>query len=352
MSALPRQVQKQIEAANQIAEEITKQRKAAEAPPPAEGETPPAPTAEAPPVESPPPTPPAAEAPPPPAPPASPDPYEQKYKVLQGKYNAEVPRLQNQLREAMNRIENLTAQVTATQGMMANLGRQGAAAPAADTAPPTRLVKEDEIRDFGPDLYDFIKRTAQEVVAPEVEARIKPMAQQVEQVRSTTDTVARHAAKTEQERLLETLDDEVPEWKALNEDEKFLDWLDQVDPYSGNRRGQLLQEAYRRHDSTRVVAFFKGFLNENAVVTQPAAAAQAPPTEARSQRSLEDFVAPGTPKAGATGAPNEAGKRIWSRAEITKFYEDCSAGKYAKNATRRAELEKDIFMAQREGRIR
>jgi hypothetical protein len=64
------------------------------------------------------------------------------------------------------------------------------------------------------------------------------------------------------------------------------------------------------------------------------------------------MVAPGTQNAGTVGAQDGSGKRVWSRAEITKFYSDVQAGKYKANPERRKALEADIFAAQREKRIR
>jgi hypothetical protein len=158
--------------------------------------------------------------------------------------------------------------------------------------------------------------------------------------------------QTAHERLLATLDKNVEGWRQQNSDPLFLEWLAQLDPFSGAARSDLLAQAYERFDAPRVEAFFKGYRNEHAVVTPPAAAA-APAPQAASQRTLEDFVAPGQPKAGgSTGAQNGAGKRIWTQAEIKRFYDDCTSGKFKANPDRRKQVEQDIIDAAREGRVR
>lgn len=352
MSALPKAVQKQIAEANAVAEQLQKERedklKLVEQPPeapPAE----PAPAAGA--AENVDETPPAEgkEAP-------QPEAWEQKYRVLQGKYNAEVPRLQRQLNDLMGRFEQTTQQLTATQNMLASLHQQRAAPSAGQAAAPagqSKLVKDEEIRDYGPDLIDVMRRVAREEVAPVVDQTIQPVKQQLEQVNRQASQVADRTLQTEQEKLFATLDKEIPDWRTVNRDEGFLAWLGQPDPYSGEQRGVLLKRAYERLDIPRVLTFFRGYRNENAVVTPPAAA-PAPATEAAAgpQQKLENLVAPGTPKAGSTGAPSTAGKRIWTQAEIKKFYSDCAAGRYARMKDRRDEIERDIFAAQLEGRIR
>jgi len=352
MSALPKAVQKQIEEANRLAEQLNKTRLDGQAPPP-EGQAPPANDQGAPP--------PAASGEPakpaetPPAAPAPSEGWEQKYKVLQGKYNAEVPRLQRTVHEQSTAIAELRQQLTATQTMLASLGQRQGAAPAAAAPAPAgtgKLVKDEEVREYGEDLTDYIRRVAQDAVLPRVNEQIQPMKQQVEQVRSVAGQVMQRSAQTDQEKMFALLDAQVEGWQQQNEDGQFLEWLQLPDTYSGMKRMDLLKQAYERFDGPRVVAFFKGYRNEHAVVTPPAAAAA--PAQAAPQRKLEDFVAPGTARVGATGAQDGAGKRIWTQAEIKQFYDECSAGKYRtpSGQERKKQIEADIFAASREGRVR
>jgi hypothetical protein len=351
MSALPKQVQASIDEANRIAAEIKAQQEAdaarAAAPPPTE----------TPAAVSPAPGPVAAQvqpAPPAPATPAQPsDGFEQKYRVLQGKYNAEVPRLQGQTRELTETVRRLEQQLTAQQMLVASLSQNRGAAPEGQRSTPsptTKLVKDEEVADFGADLFDFVQRAARQAVMPEVEERLRPMAQRVDQVSQAAHVAAADTADTKRERVHALLDREVPKWREMNEDTAdggFIAWLAQADAFSGKVRGELLKEAYEQHDGPRVVSFFKGFLNENAIVTpQPA------PSTGGPQKTLEDYVAPGTAKPGTTGAPNEAGKRTWTEAEIGKFYSDVRAGVYRRDAAKKTEIEHDIFKAQAEGRVR
>lgn len=353
MSALPKQVQASIDEANRIAEEIRKAQQPPAPDAPKAGEAPSTPPATPAPASDPAAVQPPA-APPAPAPAPTPEAWEQKYKVLQGKYNAEVPRLQNQVRELTDTVRNLQQQATAQQMLVASLSQNRGAAPEGQrqTPPPmTKLVKDEEIVDFGPDLFDFVQRAARQAVMPEVEERLRPVQQKVEQVSQSAAHAAAETAETKRERVHALLDREVPKWREMNEDAAdggFIAWLSQADAFSGRVRGDLLKEAYEQHDGPRVVSFFKGFLNENAIVTPPSPA----PAPTGSQKTLDDFVAPGTAKPGTTGAPNEAGKRTWTEAEIGKFYSDVRAGKYRSNAARQAEIERDIFAAQAEGRVR
>lgn len=365
MSALPSAVRKQIAKANRVADEYYKQVAAEKS-----GATPPAgdPPSDVPPAGDPPPA--AVAAPAAPAAVAAPvvtapvvqplpaEGFETKYKVLQGKYNAEVPRLQGQVRELNDLTRSLRDQVTATQNLLAALGTQPARQPepAAPATPAAKkqLVTEDEIKQFGPDLYDFIKRAAAQEVLPAVESRvdsrIAPVASKVDQVGEIVSANVQRTARTDKQSVHDLLASQVPNWAQLNEDPLFLEWLDQVDPYSGYRRGQLLEQAYKAYDGPRVVAFFRGYLTENATISPPVTTTETPAP--KPQKDLAAFIAPGAPKTGAVGAPDGSGKRAWTRAEIGQFYEDVRVGKYRTKPDEHKRIEADIFAAQRDGRIR
>ena len=363
MSALPKAVRAQVDRANQLATEYTQSLKQPQAGDPPAGDPPAGELPATPPLASgePPATPPSAT--PPATPPASlpQEGWEQKYRVLQGKYNAEVPRLQNQVREQHGQLQSFQSQLTATQNLLASLSAQRETAPAAQpsTATPaatTKLVKDEEVREFGADLIDVMRRVVREENAGQmaaVDQRIAPVAQRVDQVAQATQHVGQRVAQSDQQSVLTTLASAVPNWQELNEDPGFLEWLDQIDPFAGVQRGALLKQAYKAHDGSRVVAFFSGYLKEHAAVTPPAASnppAAAP--AAAPQRSLEQFVAPGTPKTGAASTQDGSGKRVWTRAEIGQFYSDVQAGRFKGTKEQRKQIEADIFAAQREGRIR
>lgn len=351
MSALPAQVRKQIDRANQIVEQL----KAPPSDPPPDPAATPAPVA-APAAATPPATP--AEPPVAPAatPPATEDSAEHRYKVLQGKYNAEVPRLQQANRELQATVRTQGEQIAALNALVATLGGQRAAAPAApEPTQPVRLVKDEEEREYGADLLDVVRRAAKEAVLPELDQRIAqkvaPVAQKVDQVAGQANAASRHVQQQNQQAVYRMLKEQVPNWNELNESPEFHTWLDQLDPYAGRPRGELLVEAYKSFDGPRVVAFFKGYLNEHAAVTPPAPAPATAP--AATTAKLEELAVPGAPKAGAAGAQDGASnKRVWTRAEVTAFYREKQQGKFRLKPDVAKQMEADIFAAQREGRIR
>jgi hypothetical protein len=347
VSALPKAVQKQIAQANKIAEEIKKARDGAlpkEEPPKQEALQ----------SDPPPATPPATDPPvddPPSADEKQEDGWEHRYKVLQGKYNKEVPRLQAQLRDNEGAVGELRQRLNTAEALVIALGNsRDGKVEGHDKQPPAgagRGISEQEIREFGPDLYDFIQRVATSVTAE----RIKP----VEQAASHA---VKSVANSARERLFSALAGAVPDWEELNTDPEFLEWLNGADVFSGRRRGDLLAEAYGANDSNRVIQFFTSFQRENAAVTPAggdAARAKEPQTpKTEPQQNLSDLVAPGTPKTGPAGAQSESGKRVWSRKEISDFYahrnEFVRKGRKIPESLLRDEA--DLSKAMRENRVK
>jgi hypothetical protein len=157
------------------------------------------------------------------------------------------------------------------------------------------------------------------------------------------------------DRMDSTFDQEVPQWRQLNETPSFLEWLQLTDPYSGTIRINLLRDAYGQCNTPRVAAFFKGFLAEEAATaprdqeaTPQAAAPQSAPQPGKP--SLDQFAAPGRAKSAAGPAPAE--KPFFTRAQIATFYAASTAGKFAGREAERDKIERQIFEAQREGRVR
>lgn len=264
------------------------------------------------------------------------DRWEHKYNVLNGKYKAEVPRLHKQIRELGNELSSL-------QGLIASLEK---ASPAAvDTSAPTgeRLLKDEEIDDYGEELVSVMKRAAREEIAPELERLQTENAQLKAHVGAADKTRAGDAREAVFDALNAT--EGLEDWMDINESPEYLRWLQGVDVYSGMSRQDMLSDAFKANDAARVVTFFKGYLKENAAV-QP----ETPEPVARQpQVDMEALAAPGAPKASATRAPE--GKRMWKQKEISAFYREVQKGTYRGKDSEKHRIEQDIIKAGQEGRI-
>lgn len=347
MSALPKNVQDQVSRANELIEQIYPSKELDEDGNPVEAKEDDIPAAESKPTDD---KPPAAE-----QPPAQPTDWEHKFRVLQGKYNAEVPRLQRDLRDSQDANSELRQRLNNVETMMAAM--QASKQGPEEEKPTLPDISQEEREQFGEDLIDLIERVSKRATLPEIQQQLRPLEGRVKQVGDKVAHTETSVAESKRQQVFEILAKAVPDWEQQNVDPKFLDWLDEPDAFSGRKRGDLMAEAMGSFDAKRIVALFKGFRSENAAV-QPAPTPA--PTETQGsgrpepQVKLEELTAPGTPQTGTDSAPNESGKRVWTRADIAKFYAD--KNEYIKKGRplpkRMKALEEDLFKAQAEGRLR
>jgi hypothetical protein len=299
-----------------------------------------------------PPSPPAGEKPatPPPAPPPD-DTWQHKYAVLQGKYNAEVPRLQKTLNEQTDLIRDMRQRLTNTETMVAAARLAGPPAPPAPP-PPSEDLAPEEVETYGEDLVNVMRRLARVEATKLVPAIVAPVADRVAKVEQGTSHVKETVARSNQQETLRLLAAAVPNWAELDKDQGFLAWLDKVDAFAGQKRGVLLRQAFVANDATRVIAFFQGYQKENAAVPPETPPSTPPAPPAEPQTRMEDLVAPGAPKAPTAGAPNDA-KRVWTRKDVTSLY--AAKNEYIRKGKPLPEelvkAEKDLFKAQHENRI-
>lgn len=275
--------------------------------------------------------------------------WENRFKSLKGRYDANERRTRETLEAYDQRMRDLSQQATPRQPL-----------PGENMEQMPTFVTQKEIEDYGADLIDVIKRAAAEAVMP----MLKPIATEVGTMRARVETTENETGKQFLSRMHSTMNERVPGWDDLNRDPNFIAWTKRPDVYSGLNRQELLQKAWYAGDSNRVAAFFEGYLAEEAAV-DPAAAqarqaarigqaghapgpASAPQPLAPSRVTLESLAAPGRARAGA-GAP--AGKPVWTAEGISQFYMDCASGKFRGRDAERVATEADLMAAQREGRI-
>lgn len=303
--------------------------------------------ADAPPVETPPapaptPTPeapaPAAAAPPAPRviPETAPtgDSWENRYKAAEARFS-----------KNHSEFQRLADRLAHTEQLLSTMS----APPPAPTPPELQaksLLTPEERAAYGDEFLDVVAKQAREAVQKDLDARDKTIAE----LRAQVGGVAGQVAGDARDRLIKGLDVQLPNWRDLNVRQEFLDWLALPDTYSGANRHALLTRAFEQNDLHRVLAFFKGFLTEEAAVA-PAAPVPANPDQGKP--GLEVFAAPGRARSAAAaetaGSPE---KPVITRPQISQFYADVRAGKYRSNEQEKNRLEAMIFEAEKDGRIR
>ena len=187
-TALPTSVQRQLDAAAVLEAQLYGQAPAdpavnTDAPQPAEDPSPA-------PVE---PTPPEVQ----PAPQVEEETFRRRYEVLQSKYNAEVPRLHAQLREAVSNITQLTAEVQRLQ-------------QAAPQQAPTVPTDADDAERFGEDLLAVIDKRAAALAQRLADERVAQMTSKLNAMENQLQNVGERVVLTDQDRFYNTLAKRVP----------------------------------------------------------------------------------------------------------------------------------------------
>lgn len=344
--ALPEQIRKQTEAVQELYKQLNTDDNTGAAPAAADGTVPPVENADA--------TPPADEnsvpnnAAPPPANEQKPGgdnvPEEtvlQKYKTLQGMYNAEVPRLHQQNREMTQRVQQM-------EQLLASLSAQQQQTPATSQPTVDKLVTDKDVEEYGESL-DVMRKVSREELIPVAQrlAQIESMLRQMQvNVVPQVQNLAQRQQMSAEQQFWADLAAAVPNFRDINGNEAFQSWLLEADPLTGITRQTYLDDAQRNLDARRVVNFFRTWLEitGQAAVAQSTGSATAPTSE------LEKQVAPGRSR--GAGAPTNTNKaKVYAPADITKFFNDVRSGKYKGREQERDRIERDIFAAQRENRI-
>lgn len=232
--------------------------------------------------------------------------WQQRFNVLQGKYNAEVPQLQQQIKALQEQLDN-----TANQS-----GKAAELAGAIEAE-----LSEEELELLGPELTKTIRK----MIAKSVPTANDDLAK----LQTKVESFEQEAAQHKQALFWTEVNRSVPDWKEMQAKPEAQTWLTGIDPISGQVRNDLLQHAANIHNAYQVIKIF----NEMAIATN-------------GRKIPNEKIHPNTSR--AQNNTQEAGK-LWSRSEINQFYKDKTRGRY--NTEQANAIERDIFAAQNDGRI-
>lgn len=296
---------------------------------------------------------PGAPAPSPQAPqPQTPEDWEHQFKSLKGRYDRDSEEKRSMARQ-LNETQRLLAQLSVAPPSPSGApsGGEGSGVRFAAPPPPGRKITQQEVTEYGNELLDVVARRAQEVTEPVLAQVINELNQIKRQVGGVQNTVAYDARV----KMYEDLAHEVPNWDAINNSPQFAQWLDQPDPISGAMRRNILNMAHNSNMTERVISIFRGFLrdvggNSQGYTAPPNGAGNGAGNGAAPHVDLAQFAAPGRVKPGQTEVPRE--KPIFDAADIPGFYRDKLSGKYAGREAEAEAIEKALFEAGREGRVR
>ena len=255
--------------------------------------------------------------------------FKQKYATLRGKYDAEVPRLHQQVKE-------LTDQMNAIR-------HEAEAAKKAEAEKPKEKVSyvtDADREEYGDDLIDFQRRVAKEA-SQEYEDRFEQQAKVIEQLQQQISNTGSQVGEVGFTQKLNAL---VPGFDQLDNDERWVAWLNEYDPMTRGPRRDQAQSAFNSGDA-EAVAHYVGVFRES--INEPVANGKSD-----RQTELEKQVTPSRSASTVTNKSSSKDSRVYSEKELnnawTKIRTLNTQGKYDDAE----KLEAELTAAYMEGRVK
>jgi hypothetical protein len=267
--------------------------------------------------------------------------WQHKFSVLQGKYDAEVPRLHGEVARLTNQVNFLDGENGTLRRRIQELEAGHVGGAGSDGGDDESLAGEyshdgddklDSIRElYGDEMADVVGSLAAEV-------------RTFKQERQQTAEQKFYAA------IQQAVEPFKVQWETVNQDPGFVRWLQHVDPYTGSPLQALLNQSAAELNAHRAAAFFTDYLRSIASpASQPEPTQQPAAPAAKPSDRLAYLV---QPDASGAGTAVSGEKKVWSRDEISQFYSDLSKGKYRGRDAESDQINQDIVQASREGRVR
>ena len=257
--------------------------------------------------------------------PVTSDTWEQRFRIMEGKFKAEVPRLYEQNRDLSERLEQA---VTALQ------------AKEKPSAQDAKLVVDADVETFGADLVDLARRVAREEFSGLYAKLLVDLDARFGSVTEKVQKTEREIAKSVEDKFWDAVLEKNPDFDGVNEDPRWFAFLDVRVPGARFTRRALAENAIRDRDAVSLNEQLHLFKES---ITQPA---QAP---AKPKPNLNSQVAPNTSSASAPTATTASG-RIWTGQEYAAALDHRNLQKMT-----RADYESQIAEAETalaEGRVR
>ncbi|RLG69035.1 hypothetical protein DRN93_01205 [archaeon] len=257
--------------------------------------------------------------------------WEHKYRVLQGKYNAEVPRLHDEVKSLKQDNDFLKGKLELLERLMMENAKQEPTQPQTPTETqepePPEVV---QLREDFPDIYKGVVKLVERLVAKQT---------QIEEKLSSTEE---NLAQTQAKLFYSALSRQVPDWEALNTSPDFINWLQAREPYTGMSRHELLLQAFQSGDADRVATFFLDYKREMGLdsVETPAQPQEKP-------RQPRNIVPPQGRTSGASSGRRSS--KYYRQSEIEEFYRKLALGKIPQQEAKQREAE--YIKAMQEGRV-
>lgn len=281
--------------------------------------------------------------------------WEQRYRTLRGRMDAERTGTQREM-------AGLRAQVDDLMRQRGSAPAPTGSAPAQPNTPidVSKFITDEDRAQWGDGMAEFIVNKAAAIAAATAGTLQAAVGRELDQTRGDLWARDNASMKTALDQLLPGGNGQA-DWRVINDDPAYENWLQGADGFSNMTRHQVLLDAWQKNDTQTVYKIFHAYMSGS----QPTPAVQVPgapgvglPPSGQPQPShrlpMNGLVAPGPARPASAGTPSAPEPNQYRNSEIAKFFTDLGRGLYNDTAERRtwaAGIEQDIFAAQREGRV-
>jgi len=267
---------------------------------------------------------------------------EHKFDVLQGKYNAEITpikedvalltRLKGQVKTLSQQLQEANGKLQEQNTFIVELQKQIAKPQdGADDSNPLSALSEEERSYLHDEGFEgkVLEIFGKMVMASHKKAEKPPTKQNDE------EAISKAVKNDRVKRFWQEFTDPetgIPDWEAINGSDEFNTWLD------NNAKRADLQKAQDNDDYKTAIKIFSDFKKAKK---QP---------EPKPKINPDEHIEPTVTVTRQETDKVSAGK-IYTRKDVQDFYKDVAIGKYKGKEKEAAEIDADIIKANAEGRI-
>ena len=254
--------------------------------------------------------------------------WKRRFETLTGKYNAEVPRLHQQLKEQRSEMEQLRDEV-----------EQVKAKPQTPEPPKDKLVTSNDEETFGTDLIDVMRRVTREELDV-MTAKIVQLEQKllkVAELPKQVEQVVQNQVNTQEQQFWASVKDLVPDWNEVDTDPRWIEWLNETPEYALVTYRELAQDAINAGNASKVSQLVKAWKQSAGILGEK--------PQSNAKQELERQVAPA--KSSASTAPTA--KKNWTGDEYQRAFDPRLSAEMSE--TEIDALQAEAELAYQEGRI-
>lgn len=248
--------------------------------------------------------------------------WKKRFDTVQGVLNAEVPKLNAQLKEQNHQIQQLLAQLDAKKSV---------------SEPEQSAVTSKDVEEYGADLIDMVKRVSHDAVSTAVATAVAEFHREFGSVRAEVGQMQERAVQSESDKFWGSVMSLIPDWTTIDSDPSWIEFLDTTPEFAEDTYRELASKAIAKGDAHKIAKLVSLWRGPSPQSTPK------PDMQAELQRQV-------TPSVSKSSSNTPQSAKIWSRAEYEAAMDPRNVQRLGQKEADR--LEADANSAVDEGRVR